>query len=235
MAKKRFDDSGDMKESKKYRCVCTCCHANDLPHYNCVIFLRQNYNLNIPAVANALSKRYQEIRQKEFICKPCHKELKDGKYSKNVQKLSKNHEQASQDNVQESRTHNENNITCDFPTNHTTQSTTLTNYCLCTCCHKTDIPRTQCILFKESKYNFDNTVVLEAPSNRFSIPTSKEYIWKKCDKELLGEIMPMNSVASCIRLTSHEQQQKCIHCNRVPTDKFLTFDKTKYGQNTIVS
>ena len=47
--------------------------------------------------------------------------------------------------------------------------------------------------------------------------------------------MPMNSVASCIRLTSYEPQQKCIHCNTVPTDKFLTFDKTKYGQNIIVS
>ena len=47
--------------------------------------------------------------------------------------------------------------------------------------------------------------------------------------------MPMNSVASQIRLTSNEPQQKCIHCNTVPTDKFLTFDKTKYGQNTIVS
>ena len=47
--------------------------------------------------------------------------------------------------------------------------------------------------------------------------------------------MPMNNVASWTRLTSNEPQQKCIHCNRVPTDKFLTFDKTKYGQNTIVS
>ena len=45
----------------------------------------------------------------------------------------------------------------------------------------------------------------------------------------------MNSVASHIRLTSNEPQQKCINCNTVPTDKFLTFDKTKYGQNTIVS
>ena len=47
--------------------------------------------------------------------------------------------------------------------------------------------------------------------------------------------MPMNSVTSQIRLTSNEPQQKCIHCNTVCTDKFLTFDKTKYGQNTIVS
>ena len=106
---------------------------------------------------------------------------------------------------------------------------------LCTCCHKTDIPRSQCIIFKQSKYNFDNTVVVEALSNRFSVPTSKEYICKKCDNYLLEETMPMNSVASQIQLTTNEPQQKSIHCNTVPTDKFLTFDKTKYGQNTIVS
>ena len=47
--------------------------------------------------------------------------------------------------------------------------------------------------------------------------------------------MPKNSVASQTRLTSNKPRQKCIHCNSVPTDKFLTFDKTKYGQNTIVS
>ena len=146
-----------------------------------------------------------------------------------------NYEQDSQDNVHESRTHNENNITCDFPSDYTTQSTTLTNYCLCTCCHKTDILRSQCIIFKESKNNFGNTVVVEALSNRFSIPTSKVYICKKCDKDLLGEKMQTNSVASLTRLTSNKPQQKCIHCNSVPTDKSLTFDKTKYGQNTIVS
>ena len=111
----------------------------------------------------------------------------------------------------------------------------MTNYCLCTCCHKTDIPRSQCIIFKESKYNFDNTVVVQALSKRFSIPTSKEYICKKCNNDWLGEVMPMNSVASCMRLTFNEPQQTRIHCNTVPTDKFLTFDKTKYGQNTIVS
>ena len=56
MTKKRVKESRDSKESKKYGCVCTCCHANDLPQHNCVIFVRQNYNLNIHAVANALSK-----------------------------------------------------------------------------------------------------------------------------------------------------------------------------------
>ena len=47
--------------------------------------------------------------------------------------------------------------------------------------------------------------------------------------------MPMNSFASQTRLTSNKPQQKCIHCNSVPTDKFLTFDNTRYGENTIVS
>ena len=122
-------------------------------------------------------------------------------------------------------------MTYDFPSNYTTQSTTLTNYCLCTCCHKTDIPRSQCIIFKESKYNFDNTVVLEALSNRFSIPTSKEYICKNCHKYLSGGKMPINSAASQTRLTSNQPKQKCIHCNSIPTDKFITFDNTKYESN----
>ena len=147
--KKTVGYTGETKESKKCGCVCTCCHADNLPWYKCVIFLRKNYNFNIPAVANALSKRHREMRQKEFICKPCHKQLKDGKYSNNVQNCyhtdlygsNLNHEQGSQDNLHESRTHNEKNMTCDFPSHYTTQSNTLTNYCLCTCCHKTAIPK----------------------------------------------------------------------------------------------
>ena len=46
--------------------------------------------------------------------------------------------------------------------------------------------------------------------------------------------MPMNSVALRIKLTSHKPQQTCIQCNTEPTGKYLTFDKTKYGENTIV-
>ena len=68
----------------------------------------------------------------------------------------------SQDKIHGSRTHNDNNMTCDFPSHYTTQSTTLTNYYLCTCCHKSDIPKLQCIIFKESKYNFGNAVVLRS-------------------------------------------------------------------------
>ena len=172
MTKKRICNHGETKESKKYGCVCTCCPADDLPRYRCVICLRNNYNFDIPAVANALSKRYREIRQKEFICQPCHKQLKDSKYSNNVQNCGNSnlfgsnltHEENDQDTVHRSRADNESNMTCDFPTQYMTQSTTLTNYCLCTCCHKTDIPRLQCIIFIESKYNFGNAVVQEALS-----------------------------------------------------------------------
>ena len=96
-----------------------------------------------------LSKRYREISQKEFICKPCHKQLKDSKYSNNVQNCGNSdlfgsnltHEQNDQDTVDRSRTDNENNMTCNFPAQYMTQSTTFTNYCLCTCCYKIDIPR----------------------------------------------------------------------------------------------
>ena len=199
MTKKIVHNNRDTKELKKYGCVCTCCQRNDMPQYHCIIFVKHNYNLNIPAFANALSKQYREIWQKEYICKPCHKELKDDKYSKNVKNCTNsdmfgsdvNHDQHSQDKVQESTSHPANNTTCDFPTNDTTQTTKLTNYCQCTCCHNTDIPRSQCIIFKESKYNCDNTIAVEALSNRFSSPTSVEYICKKCHKALLEEIMPM--------------------------------------------
>ena len=85
MTKKRVGYTGDSKESKKYGCVYTFCYVGDLPQYEWVIFLRNNYNFDIPAVANAVSKRHREIRQKEFICKSCQKQLKDGKYSDNVQ------------------------------------------------------------------------------------------------------------------------------------------------------
>ena len=93
--------------------------------------------------------------------------MKDGKYSNNIQNCDNfdlfgshlNHEQGSQENLHEGRTHDENNMTRDFPSLYMTETTTLTNYCLCTCCNKSDIPKSQCIIFKESKYNFGNAVV----------------------------------------------------------------------------
>ena len=54
---KRVGYTGDTKECKKYGCVCSCCHADDLPQYKCVIVPRNSYNFDIPAVANAFIKR----------------------------------------------------------------------------------------------------------------------------------------------------------------------------------
>ena len=65
----------------------------------------------------------------------------------------------------------------------------------------------ECIIFKASKYNYDNTMIVEALSHRFSDPTTKEYICKACDKDLQQEIMPMNSVASWIQLTSNDHNR----------------------------
>ena len=129
ITKRRIDNKRNITESKKYGCVCTCWHKNDLQWYNCVIFVKHNYNLNIPAVANALSKQYWEIRQKEFVCKSCHTQLKDGKYSKDVQNCPNsdmfestvNDDHSSQHNVQEKRIDNNNNTICDFPANYTSQ------------------------------------------------------------------------------------------------------------------
>ena len=64
ITKKTIYNNRDTKDLKKRGCVCTCCHRNNLPQYDCIIFLKQKYNFNIPTVANALSKWYREIRQK---------------------------------------------------------------------------------------------------------------------------------------------------------------------------
>ena len=54
VTKKRLAYAGDIKESKKYGGICTCCHIDNLPRCKCVIFLTKNYNVDIPTVANAL-------------------------------------------------------------------------------------------------------------------------------------------------------------------------------------
>ena len=67
VTKKRLAYTGDTKESKKYGCVCTCCHIDNLPRYKCVIFLTKNYNFDIPAVDNSLAKRQREIRRNSYV------------------------------------------------------------------------------------------------------------------------------------------------------------------------
>ena len=66
-------------ESKLYGCVCTCCHAKKLC-CDCVIFVCQNYDFDNPVITAALSSHYREFRNKEFICKQCHEQLRRGIY-----------------------------------------------------------------------------------------------------------------------------------------------------------
>ena len=48
----------------------------------CNISEKKNYNLDNSNVADVLSRRYREVRHKEFICKPCHTKLQHGHFSK---------------------------------------------------------------------------------------------------------------------------------------------------------
>ena len=108
-----------------------------------------------------------------------------------------------------------------------------TNHCLCTCCHKTDLPRSKCIIFKESRYNFTKTTVIEALSTRFSVPISQDFICKQCDVALIAEKMPIYAVTAHTRPTT-ANQQKCVSCGTVCVDKMHHFDST-YGKNSLVT
>ena len=50
--------------SKKYGCVCICCHRNNLMQCDCVIFLKKNYDVDNSNIADALSRRQWEVRKK---------------------------------------------------------------------------------------------------------------------------------------------------------------------------
>ena len=155
----------------------------NLMQCDCVIFLKKNYNLDNSNVADALSRRYREVRHKEFICKPCHTKLQHSHFSK----VNSNGVDHSENIV----VMNSNDTTLSMEFHMTspdfTQNPTYTNHCICTCCHKSDLPRSQCIIFKASRYNSDNSVISHALSNHFVVSTAKEFICKKCDKSLLAE------------------------------------------------
>ena len=114
-----------------------------------------------------------------------------------------------------------------------TQNPTYTNHCTCTCCHKPDLPRSQCIIFRVQRYNSDNTVISQALSNRFMIATGKEFICKKCDKSLLAEKMPADAVDARCRL-ENTKQKICVYCKGTST-KTILFDITAYGNNLLAS
>ena len=75
-----------------------------------------------------------------------------------------------------------------------TQNPKYSNHCIYTCCHNPDLPRSQCIISKTSRYNSDNSVISNALSNHFVASTAKEsfcksvinHCWlKKCPLMLL--------------------------------------------------
>ena len=149
---------------------------------DCVIFLKKNYNADNSNVADAFSRRYREVRNKEFICKPCHTKLQHSHYSK----VNSNGVDHSENIV----VMNSNDTTLSMEFHMTspdfTQNPTYTNHCICTCCHKPDLPRSQCIIFKTSRYNSDNSVISHA-LKPLVVSTWKEFICKKCDNSLLAE------------------------------------------------
>ena len=68
----------DRNEStKKSQCLCTCCHQHNFQSKDCVIFVKKNYNFSNKLVADELKQRCREHFNKEFICKPCHRKLKE--------------------------------------------------------------------------------------------------------------------------------------------------------------
>ena len=181
--------------------MCTCCHRKNLMQCDCVIFLKKNYDIDNSNIADALSSRYREVGNKEFICKSCHTKLQNSHFNT----LNSNGVDHSKNMV----VMNSNDTTPSMEFNMTslnfTQNPTYTNHCICTCCHKPDLPRSQCTIFKASRYNSDNSVISHALSNHFVVSTGKEFICKKCDKSLLAEKMAADAVDARCRLQNTKQ------------------------------
>ena len=80
-----------------------------------------------------------EVGNKEFICKPCHTKLQHGHFSKvssnDIEHSENIVEMNSKDIIQSMEFHT---TSPDF-----TQNPKYTNHCICTCCHKPDLLRSQ--------------------------------------------------------------------------------------------
>ena len=92
----RIDNPDEIKQNKqestkKSGYICTCCHKDTFERKGCVIFVRKNYNFN-KLVADALKQRYRECANKEFICKPCHRKLKEENFKQQCVNVVEKHE-----------------------------------------------------------------------------------------------------------------------------------------------
>ena len=116
----------------------------------------------------------------------------------------------------------------DISSSYTSQNPGITNYCTCTCtcCHFKDIRRSQCILFRTSRYDCDDAIVQETLTSRYSILTAKEFICLKCDRALLAGKFPLELLC---------RRQKCVYCNYAPEGKIYYFDEKNYSYNDIAS
>ena len=111
-----------------------------------------------------------------------------------------------------------------------TQNPKYTNHCICTCCHKPDLPRSQCIIFKASRYNSDNSVISNALSNHFVASTAEEFICKSVINHCWLKKMPVD--ARC-RL-QNTKQKICLYCKGIST-KSILLDITEYGNNLLAT
>ena len=99
-----------------------------------------------------------ECNNKESICKPCHKKLKEGKLQPTASDNPISYTQQSHPPVSE---------VMQFPSNRYLQNPKVTNKCFCICHHKDDILRCQCVVFKESQYDVQNHTVKQALKNEW--------------------------------------------------------------------
>ena len=197
--------------------------------FDCAIFLKKNYNVNNSNIADALSRRYREVRNKEFICKPCHTKLQHSHFSTvNLNGVDHSKNIVVMDSNDTTPSVEFHMASLDFR-----QNPTYTNHHICTCCHKPDLPRSQCIIFKASRYNSGNSAISHALSNHFVVSKGKEFICKKCDKSLLAEKMPVDAVDARCRL-QNTKQKICLYCKDTST-KSILFDITAYGNNLLAS
>ena len=169
------------------------------------------------------------MRNKEFLCKPCHTKLQHSHFSK----VNSNDVEHS-DNVVVMNS-NDTTLSMEFHITSPdfTQNPKYTNHCIHTSCHKPDLPRSQCIIFKASRYNSDNGVISKALQKHLVASTAKEFICKKCDKSLLAEKMPVDVVDARCRL-QNTKQKICLYCKCIST-KSILFDITDYGNNLLAT
>ena len=135
-----------------------------------VIFIKKNYNFDNKKIADALSNKYCEHNNKEFICKACHKKLKEGTFD--LQHCDQGQLNTPQSNISCKQVSHDNSL-------NFTQNPKCTNKCMYTCCHTCDIVLSQCVIFKESHYDVQNYTVKEALKRRIHVVTTNEFICKK--------------------------------------------------------